>query len=249
MTTNNKAARLEGRWWIFPDGARVPYIAGGSDGGEDTATIEQLKEQLKQANAEAAARRHELRELQEQLKRFDGIDPDAIRKLQEQAAKAEEEKLKKAGEYEELLKRRQAEWEQRVKQMEERAQQWEQKYRQVAVEERLVAAFAKAGAVAPDEAAALTRALVDLDDDGVYVKGEDGNPLVTDGKRMDLEAFASQWLEQRPHHRKAGPQGAGSPGGARGQGGQTKITRSEFEQMAPDQKAAAIKGGAVVVDD
>jgi len=215
----------------------------------DETTIEQLKEQLKQANAEAAARRHELRELQEKLKTFDGIDLDEIRELKSRAQQAEEERLKKEGEFEELLKRRQSEWGKRMQQLEEQAKQWEQKYRQVAIDERLVAAFAKAGAVAPDEAAALTRALVDLDDEGVYVKGEAGSPLVADGKRLDLEAFASQWLEQRPHHRKAGPQGSGSPGGSRGGVGERTITRAEFEAMAPDQKAEAIKSGAKVVDE
>lgn len=245
--------KRDGRYWVRDDGTRVPYIAGGSEdepstadsgGGED---LEKLREALKRANAEAAERRHKLKEYEERLRQFDGIDPDEVRRLKELAQKAEEERLRKEGEFEELLKRRQAEWEKRVEQMQEQAKMWEQRYRQVAVDERLVAAFAKAGAVAPDEAAALTRAMVDLDDDGVYVKGDDGSPLLKDGKRVSIEEFAAQWLEERPHHRKAGPAGAGSVGGRGTPGGKT-ITRAQFDALSPVERAAVLKEGLRVVD-
>lgn len=245
--------KRDGRYWIMPDGTRVPYIAGGS-GDDDIEKLKeqiaQLKDQLKQTNAESAARRHELREYQEKLKQFEGIDMEEIKALKEKARQAEEERMRKEGEFEKILERREAEWKQKLEQVQQKYQDLEQRYQKVAIDERLVSAFAKAGAVAPEEAAALTRSLAALDDDGVYVLGDDGKtPLVKDGKRVSLEEFAQQWLEQRPHHRKAGPQGSGSPGGSRGGAGDKIITRAEFDALAPDKQAEIAKGGYKIVDE
>ncbi len=231
--------RIIGRYWIMDDGSKVPLIAGGSDG--DEADLESLKAALEKANAEAAARRHE-------LKKYDGIDPDEYRRLKEAVRKAEEEQMKAEGKFEELKERIESEWRQKLEQVESKYKELESRYHKVAIDERLVAAFAKAGAVAPEEAAALTRQMAALDDSGVYVVGDDGKtPLVKDGKRVSLEEFAQQWLEQRPHHMKAGPSGSGAPGGKGDPKGDV-IKRSEFESMDPMQRAQVIKGGAKVVD-
>lgn len=212
--------------------------------GED---IEALRKELEEVRAEAAKRRKALRELEQRLKAYEGVDPEEYRQLKERFAQLEEERLKKQGEFEELLKRKQSEWQKRLSELEQAAKTWEQKYRQVAIEERLVSAFAKAGAIAPEEAAALTRQLVDIDDEGVYVRGEDGTPLTRDGKRISLEDFARQWLEEHPHHLRAGAGGAGSQGG-RGEGSAKTMRRADWEKLPPMDRARFIREGGRLID-
>jgi len=212
-------------------------------GNED---IEKLREALRRANAEAAERRKRLEQLEALVKQFEGVDPEEYRKLKEQQRKLEEERLKKEGEFEKLLAKRQQEWERKLKETEQKVKEWEQRYRQVAIDERLVAAFAKAGAIAPDEAMMLTRHFVDLDDKGVYVKGEDGMPLLGEGgKRLTLEEFAKRWLEEHPHHKRAPSGGAGSTGG---QGKGRTMKRSEWERLDPMERVKVIKSGVQLVD-
>jgi len=205
-----------------------------------------LRKELEEARKAAAKYRTRLRELEERMRQYEGVDPEEYRRLKEEMQRAEEERLRQQGQLEEILKRKEQEWQKRLQQLEEQAKSWEQRYRQVAIEERLMAAFARAGAIAPEECVMLTRHLVDLDDEGVYIRGEDGAPIVRDGKRVSLDEWARQWLEEHPHHLRAQGGGAGSQGGA---GGSAKtMRRADWEKLSPREKAEVIRSGVRLVD-
>lgn len=83
-----------GRWWEWPDGTRLPVIAGGADDdtppeGEDDDDDEKFDEarakaKIAKANSEAAGLRKRLKEAEEKAKKLDEL---------ENASKSETERL------------------------------------------------------------------------------------------------------------------------------------------------------------
>jgi hypothetical protein len=209
---------------------------------------EKLKEQTQSLSAEAASRRKALREAEEKLKNYDGVDPEEYRNLKEAVQAKEEEALKAKGDIDAIQARMRKEHEKSIKQLTEKYDQLELSYNNEVIDKALIAAFASSNAISPDDCAALVRGRCARDEQGAYIKGDDGTPLLKDGKRVTLAEFAKDWIAERPHYAKAGKAGAGSRGGSKGGDGKT-ITRSQFNELPHADRAKFFKEGGKVVSD
>jgi len=183
--------------------------------------------ELKRAREEAAKYRTRLRELES---RFDGIDPDQVKALLEEKKKAEEEKAKAAGKFEEVLKARESEWSQRLSELENQAKTWQQRYAEKVIDNELLSAAA--GAYDPQDVVTLIKAShnIEVADDG-SIKIMDGDIPMTDGKGhpLDIKGLVEKYRTEKPQLWKATPGGAGSHAS---EGPSSK-------PMTPQQKIAA----------
>ena len=196
-----------------------------------------------------------LKERQEALKRFDGIDPDAVRNIISKFANDEEAALIAKGEIDKVLNNRT----ERMKAGFERETQAERAKREAA--EARAAKFSKRvlenGIRAEAAAAGLHQYAIE---DALYRAGttftldDEGNPAAVegafgkDGKPLTLKEWFADMKDKAPHWFPAMASGSGASGsGGAGVGGKT-MTRSHFETLRPQERAATIKAGTKVVD-
>jgi len=199
---------------------------GEGSGTDLQAELDATREALRKANAEAAERRKALADMRSQ---YEGIDAEEYRKLKESQMTSEEKEAQKR-----------AEWNKLIKEAEEKAKQYATKYEYAMVDERLTAAFASAKAIDAADCVSLTRGRCGIDEDGVFVKGDDGLPMTVDGKRISFADFAKDYLSKKPHLAQAGAAGAGSVGGKPSGAGKV-ITRAEFNAMSQQARIDASK--------
>jgi hypothetical protein len=196
-----------------------------------------------------------LKESKESLKRFDGIDPDAVRNIISKFANDEEAALIAKGEIDKVLNNRT----ERMKAGFERETQAERAKREAA--EARAAKFSKRvlenGIRAEAAAAGLHQYAIE---DALYRAGttftldDEGNPAAVegafgkDGRPLTLKEWFGDMKEKAPHWFPATASGSGASGsGGAGVGGKT-MTRSHFETLRPQERAATIKAGTKVVD-
>lgn len=228
---------------------------GGGGGGEPTITpeIEAIISErvngavngLKGKNSELLGK---LKEATDSLKRFDGIDPDAVKNIMQRFADDEEAKLIAEGKIDDVLNKRterlRADTEKQIKAANDRAEKAEAfagKFRDRVLGDAIRGAALKVGALpgAADDIILRARGSFTLNDDGeaVAVDG-DGNPVL--GKDGKTPLSPAEWVESlketAPHLFQAG-EGTGA-GGHKPVGGAGAMKRSE---MTSDQKAAYIR--------
>lgn len=227
---------LIGRYWHMQDGCKVRNIAGGSG---DEPTVEELQEQLKNVNAEAAARRTALKAAKEELSKFDGIDVDEYNKALKAKKDAEQAKLKAEGDFEALLESKTSELKTIISQKDEQLLSVTKLREKEQIDGSLISALSKHDAHSPDELSILLRDKVGLDDTGAFVKDGD-SALVKDGKRVSISDFVKSWLDDRPQYVKAGSGGSGGTGG-KGKTSSNVITRVQFDALPPAAKMEHIR--------
>lgn len=244
-----------------PEGDGSGDAGSGAGGGDDTeakikAAVDAAVSGLKAKNGELLGK---LKEQTETLKRYDGIDPDAVREILKRFADDEEAGLIKAGKIDEVLNKRtermKQDYDKRLTEAQKAAEQAmkrAQAFQGRVLDDAIRAAAAKAGLHqhAIEDALFRARSMFTLDEDGQAVMlGDDGKPVLgKDGK----SPFAPlEWLEgmkeKAPHWfpATANGGGAGSAGGSGGAGAtKGKWTGSESERIAairnkfPDLKSA-----------
>ena len=212
---------------------------------------------LKAKNTE---RLRTLKERQEALKRFDGIDTDAVRNILKRFTDDDEAKLIANGKIDEVLTKRtermKADYDKQLAAAQgaaEAASKRAQAFQGRVLDDSIRAAAAKAGIHqhAIDDALFRGRAMFSLDEQGAAVAmGDDGRPVL--GKDGKSPFSPLEWLEgmkeKAPHWFPATATGSGASGsGGAGVGGKT-MTRSHFETLRPQERAATIKAGTKVVD-
>jgi len=205
----------------------------------DEPTVEELQEQLKRVNAEAADRRTALKAAKEQLSRFDGIDPTEYEEALKAKREAEEARLKAEGDFESLLESKTAELKTIISQKDEQLASVTKLREKEQIDGSLISALSKHNAHSPDELAILLRDKVGLDDSGAFVRDGD-SAMVKDGKRVSVDEFVKSWLDDRPQYIKAGVGGTGSTGGKQGTSGKV-ITRAQFEALSPAARMEHIR--------
>lgn len=209
---------------------------GGGGGGDDVqakidAAVAAAVTGLKSKNAELLGT---LKERNDALKRFDGIDPDAVRSILKRFTDDEEAALIAKGQVDTVLTKRtermKADFEKQLQAAtaeREAAAKRAEAYQQRVLDNELRAAAAKAGIHqhAIDDALFRGRAMFALDENGTAVAlGDDGRPVL--GKDGKTPFSPMEWLEgmkdKAPHWFPATASGGGASSGGGGGGNQPK---------------------------
>lgn len=96
-----------------------PDQNAGAPSGDLTKILMEREAQLKEANAESASRRHEIAELKNQLKKFEGFDLDEFTKLKTEFESRKEEEMISQEKFTELLEVKQNKFNKELKDLEE----------------------------------------------------------------------------------------------------------------------------------
>lgn len=212
-------------------------------------------------------------ELQEKLKVFDGLDPEAARKAIDLVANLDSGKLLTAGKAEEVRAAANKAAEEKVasvtKTLTDKLAATEadrEKYRTQLHNEKIRNEFANSSAI-KEKVAYPPRLLISefgpkfgVDDDGnVFAKGVDGQPiqsLIKFGSPAKFDEAIMSLINDHADRdqilKGANQSGSGSRPSANGStiGGKKTITRADFDRLGPaEQRAAAIGKDAVQVVD
>lgn len=208
---------------------------GGSDKTYTQAEVDELVAGLKNKNGELLGSQKQLKAdlatMQEQLKRFDGIDPEAVHNILKRFSDDEEAKLIAEGKIDEVLNRRtermQGAHQKQVKDLQaqlEAANKRAEQFTGRVLSDAVRAAGLDAGIHKSAVADAIFRA------QGAFVVDENGelaareNALDKQGKPLTLKAWFDDMRDSAPHWFPA-PQGGGlsadSGTGAKKRGGMT----------------------------
>lgn len=188
------------------------------------------------------------KQLKEQLARFEGIDPDAVRGILKRFADDEEAKLIADGKVDEVLNRRtermKADFEKKLaeaQQEAEKARQLAQTYQSRVVEKEIMTDAVEAGVHkhALEDALLHAKAVFRADDEGRAIAVDaDGNPIL--GKDGKTPLTPREWLEgmkeKKPHWFLATASGSGTPGG---KGGFSSAKKAQ--EMTSAEKAKFIQ--------
>ena len=219
---------------------------GGGQGPEITPEVQALIDaQVSAAVSGLKAKNTELlgkvRESSETLKRYEGIDPDAVKTILQRFSDDEEAKLIASGKIDEVLNKRtermKAGFEKETakeRQAREAAEQRAERFTRRVLENSIRAEASAAGIHQHAIEDALFRAgsLFTLDDEGNPAAvegafGKDGNPLT-------MKEFFAEMKEKAPHWWPATANGGGAPTG----GGQPPKTKGNFGGGKEDRLAA-----------
>ncbi|MFT0140777.1 hypothetical protein ACEK07_46130 [Alcanivoracaceae bacterium MT1] len=183
------------------------------------------------------------RALKDQLKQYDGIDPERARKLEAQLAENEEAQLIADGKLDEVLNKRtermREEYDRKLAEAQKTAEgskAFAQKFRGRVMSDEIRAAAGKAGLVdsAVEDAIYRAGALFEVNDEGEVVPKEEAG-LDADGKPLTPLAWLKSMQEKAPHWFPV-PQGGGAPGNNGG-----KATGKKRSEMSAEEKYAFIQ--------
>jgi hypothetical protein len=244
---------------LFMQEAGEGAEGGGGQGPQITPEIQALIDaQVNQAVTGLKAKNAELlgkvKTAGDQLKEFEGIDPNAVRTILQRFSDDEEAKLIASGKIDEVLNKRTERMKQgfeqetaKERQAREAAEQRAEKFTRRVLENSIRAEASAAGIHqhAVEDALFRAQSLFQLD--------EDGNPVASeglfgkDGKPLTLKEWMAEMKDKAPHWWPATANGGGSQpnGGAKGK---KTINRAAFDQLDPVGKAEYIRSGGAVTD-
>jgi multidrug efflux pump subunit AcrA (membrane-fusion protein) len=193
--------------------------------------------------------------LEKSLKGFEGIDPAKARELLGQQQKAEEEKAKAQGDWENWKAQMQKQHETEKQALEAKLAQAEQDYEAEFVEAKVTAEIANAKGKARllKSHVGAKSVVVDgkreiriYDDAGNVRYGKDGKPMTVAERIAEMQRDPEFMVA----FEASGAGGSGAQNNTSGgSGGSSKtLTRAQFEQLSPVERQAHFKGGGKVVD-
>jgi hypothetical protein len=255
---------------MFIFGKWYPLMAeeGGSEGGNGggggqapeitpelqaiiDARVGEAVNGLKTKNSELLGK---LKTAGDQLKTFDGIDPEAVRGILSKFANDEEAGLIAAGKLDEVLDKRttrmKAGFEQETakeRAAREAAETRADKFSRRVLENGIRAEATAAGLhqYAIDDALLRASATFKLDDEGNPVAVEDA--FGKDGKPLTLKEWFSDMKEKAPHWFPANANGGGAQHSNTNPGAKT-MKRTQYEALSPLDQRAAIQAKIKIVD-
>lgn len=209
---------------------------------------------------EAAKKSEDARKALE--KRYEGIDPDAVRALMGQFENAEEAALLAKGKegIETIINKRtekqRLEFEKKLKEASDKATgalEVASTYMDRVLDNHVRAAVAKAGIVpsAVDDALLRARNIFSLDDEANAVQFDKDGETVVLGKDAKTPFSVTEWIESMkesaPHWFPAGSSGGGSKGD-QGKGGEKTMKRSAFDALGQDERKKVMADKVKLVD-
>lgn len=161
--------------------------------------------------------------LQKKLDAFNGIDPEEHKKLAEAAKKAEEEKLKAAGNFDKLLEQRttamKADYDKKLADEQAARTAASRKLEQVLINDAIATAALSKGikSSALPDVKNRGKVIFKLDGDKVTAIGDDGQPRFdTTGQPMTIEKWMDTLSSEAPHLFEENRGAGAPPGGGRG---------------------------------
>lgn len=157
--------------------------------------------------------------MKDQLKAYEGIDPERARKLEAQISQSEEAKLIADGKLDEVLSQRtermRTEYERKLQeasQVAEQARGFAERFRSRVLSDEIRSAVAGVGMAdtAAEDAALRAQMLFEVNDEGNIVAKE-GAGLDANGKPLTIKTWLESMKETAPHWFLQ-PKGSGAPG-------------------------------------
>ena len=266
-----KTVEIEGtKYAALTDDGKPVYI--GDDGAETGYDGETLAARLSEVNGESATRRRELKEANEKLKAFEGIeDPASAIKALDTVKSLDDKKLIEAGEVEkvkaEAIKATEGKWEALVKEKYEPVVAERDEYKDALYNEMIGSRFARSKFISekmtvPVEMVQATFAgRFSIEDGKVVAKRIDGKEVYSKSSPGDvadfeeaLEIIVTESAMKDHILRGTNKRGTGAPGsgpGAQNRGEKT-MTRAEADKLAgenPGEMAKRMADGYMVVDE
>lgn len=256
--------KLMGHAGVFMNQAGDEGSAGGGAGGAGGAAIAPEVQAMIDAAVNNAvtglkSKNQELlgtlKSQKENLARFDGIDPEAVRGILSKFANDEEAGLIAAGKIDEVLNKRtermKAGFEketQTERQAREAAEARANKFSQRVLENAIRAQAGDAGIHPHAVEDALFRAK------GTFALDEDGNAVAAegafgkDGKPLTLKEWFGDMKEKAPHWFPATGSGSGAQQSKGGSSGGKTITRAQFDALSPVERVRTVREKTTVTD-
>jgi len=211
------------------------------------ARIAKMEEINEKANAEAKSRRLENKELKDMLAKFEGIDPDKFKEMQTVAERAEQERLKQAGEFEKALEQGLHSLKSENEKLKEIIGGKDSRLAEVLIDNTILAAI-DGKAVNNNQVLKLLRENVKLDGDAAIVLDGDSPKLDEKGNLLSVKDYALSFLAENAHLARPSGGGSGSQGNTGANTGARTIKRSEFGALKPSDQVAYLKEGGQVAD-
>jgi hypothetical protein len=205
-------------------GGGAPAGGGGDDGGDDDlpTDLEALRAALRKERKANRSDRREAARLKAQLAEVEGLNPDVLREAQRKAEEAEREAQAREEQYQlriQTLEQKQVKALESVKaELEAERQARERDQIMVMVDRVYQANKGLKAASADGKRSAFDAFWLEFGDQfgrdkqGLFVRDEDGDPMVDDetGKRVDAAAFMEKLRQDPLHSRHFEPEyGAG----------------------------------------
>jgi len=205
----------------------------------DEMTVEQLQEKLTKEISNSQRTRKRAQDAEARIAELEGKvmsddDREQLKTLREAAAKAEQEKLTKKGDYDKLLEAEKQRFQQQLDGRDGQVKGLTELVQQIAGRDRIKSALAASGVKFVDAAASLlaSRVKVVLKDGKpmVLVVDETGNPVINPegaaGETISVEAMVKNYLASDEGQIWTPPSGAGGSG--RHSAGSSGLTGSDL---------------------
>jgi hypothetical protein len=201
-------------------------ISNNQETGNTQATVAFTQDDVNKIVADRIERERKKYE-----KRFEGVDLDRYTQLVNAEEQRRIDEMKKAGQFEELLKetaaKKDAYWQEQLQTEKLQKQSLLEKLKTIEVDNQMLTLASKAKAINPQQVVQLLKNQVVYKDDGkVEITDGSGNLLTNDkGDVMNMEDLVYGFLQTNQHFLQASPTGTGTKSSAVKSTGPVDITK------------------------
>lgn len=265
LDENGNVVLVDGKpVYVHDDGKEIPF-----DAARTVETIARLNKEAQTHREAKEAVEGQLKTLGDQVKVFEGLDPEAARKALQHVKDIGDGKLIEAGKLDEVRTAAKAEYEARFNSAAKTHS--EEMAALKAARDKLSAhldneiiggSFARSKyiadnlAIPQDLAQAAFGKAFKVEDGKMVAFDASGNKIFSRARPGELASFdeaLTTLVEQYPNRdhilKSSGASGTGASASAgNGSAGKTGITRAQFDQLSPSQQAAHFRAGHAVTD-
>lgn len=235
----------------------IPLIKDDENSEPYELDATQLKSKVAELNEEAKKHRLSAKDLQKKLDQFEGIDdPQAAKDALEKVQNLQDKDIIDANKAEEMKKQIQDQYEQKLAEKDQELSERDKQIHNLVVSN----AFSNSKVInektilPPDVAEAYFGKHFKVENGQAVAYDDSGNPIHSKEepwKPAPFDEALDHLLERHPRRDqllRGSPGGSGSASGS-GAGGEKKISRTQFEQMTPEQQRKwVVEQGGEVTD-